>query len=129
MTDHGLGPALQALAARAPFDVELVATPDARLPEPVEATAYYVVAEALTNVAKYAQATKATVSATRMNGRLLVEVADDGVGGAGTDRGSGLRGLADRVDALEGTLRVESPGGGGTRVSAAIPVGAVGSSL
>jgi signal transduction histidine kinase len=104
--------------------VDLVATPGERLPEAVEATAYYIVAEALTNVAKYARATTASVSATCSDGRLLVEVADDGVGGAEIARGSGLRGLSDRVDTLQGTLRVESPAGGGTLVNAVIPVGA-----
>ena len=122
LTEHGLGPALEALAARAPVPVKLVAAPGDRLPEPVEATAYYVVAEALTNVAKYADATAATVSVTRANGRLLVEVGDDGVGGADVERGSGLRGLRDRVEALRGTLQIESAAGSGTVVAASIPV-------
>ena len=122
LTERGLTPALEALAARAPVPVQLAATPEERLPEPVEATAYYVVAEALTNVAKYARATAATVSVRRDDGRVLVDVGDDGAGGADTSRGSGLRGLADRVEALNGSLRVESPVGSGTLVSAVIPV-------
>ena len=122
LTDHGLGPALEALASRAPIPVNLVAKPDRRLPESVEATAYYVVAEALTNVAKYANATVGTVTATCVNDQLLVEVADDGVGGADPGRGSGLRGLVDRVHALHGALRVDSRAGSGTRVVASIPL-------
>jgi signal transduction histidine kinase len=92
------------------------------LPGPVEAAAYYVVAEALTNVAKYAEATAVRVSAERNDGRVVVEVADDGVGGADPTLGSGLRGLADRVEALNGQLAVESAVGSGTRVRAVIPL-------
>ena len=87
----------------------------------MEIAAYFVVSEALTNVAKYAQATAATVTVRRTDGRVTVEVADDGVGGADAGRGSGLRGLGDRVAALDGTLDVESPAGGGTRVRVEIP--------
>jgi signal transduction histidine kinase len=122
LTSRGLGVALESLVARAPLPVELVATPGERLPEPIEAAAYYVVAESLTNVAKYAHATAATVSVTRATGRLLLEVRDDGVGGASIEAGSGLRGLADRVDAVRGTLRIESPAGKGTVIAAAIPI-------
>jgi signal transduction histidine kinase len=122
LTSRGLSAALETLAARAPVPVELVATPGERLPEPIEATAYYVVAESLTNVAKYARATAATVSVARTNGRLLIEVRDDGVGGASIEAGSGLRGLADRVEAVRGTLRIESPPGKGTVIAAAIPI-------
>jgi signal transduction histidine kinase len=110
------------LAARAALPVEVLAVPDERLPEPVEATAYYVVAEALTNVARYAQATLATVSAIEADGRLVVEVRDDGIGGARVDGGSGLRGLADRVEAVHGRLRVDSPPGSGTTITAEIPL-------
>jgi signal transduction histidine kinase len=92
-----------------------------RLPEPVEVAAYYLVSEGLTNVAKYARASAARVEVARENGRLLVQVADDGVGGADPRGGSGLRGLADRVEALGGRLRVSSPPGAGTRVQAEIP--------
>jgi len=122
LTSRGLPAALESLAARAPVPVELVAVPDERLPEPIEATAYYVVAEALTNVAKYARATGATVSVACVDERLEVEVRDDGVGGAMIDRGSGLRGLADRVEAVRGTLQVDSPPGRGTAIAASIPI-------
>jgi PAS domain S-box-containing protein len=123
LTDRGLPAALEALAARTPLPVELSTTRlDGRLPGPVEAAAYYVVAEALTNVAKYADATAVRVRAERNDGRVVVEVADDGVGGADPALGSGLRGLADRVEALDGRLDVESAAGSGTRVRAVIPV-------
>jgi PAS domain S-box-containing protein len=122
LTDRGLPAALEALAGRAPAPVELRVTLDERLPAPIEAAAYYVVAEALTNVTKYASARSVSVSVARENGLALVEVADDGVGGADPTQGTGLRGLADRVEALDGVLKVESRPGGGTRVSASIPV-------
>jgi PAS domain S-box-containing protein len=124
LTDRGLAAALEALASRAPVPVELSTNLEERLPGPVEAAAYYVVAEALTNVAKYAAATAVRVSAERNDGRVVVEVADDGIGGADPARGSGLRGLADRVEALDGRLHVESAAGGGTKVRAVIPVSA-----
>jgi signal transduction histidine kinase len=92
------------------------------LPEPIEAAAYFVVAEALTNVVKYAHATQATVSVSRDNGRAVVEVSDDGIGGADPGRGSGLSGLADRVSALDGSMELDSPAGSGTRLRAEIPV-------
>jgi PAS domain S-box-containing protein len=122
LTDRGLEPALQALVLRAPLPVTLAEAPEGRLPEPVEAAAYYVVAEALTNVAKYADASAATVRVSRVNGRAVVEVADDGVGGADPVNGSGLRGLADRVEALDGRLEVRSARGSGTTVRAEIPI-------
>jgi signal transduction histidine kinase len=122
LTDGGLAPALSALAHRAPLPVEISDVPDDRLPEPVEAAAYYLIAEAITNVAKHARASHVAVSVRRDNGRLLVHVADDGVGGADPFAGSGLHGLADRVEALHGRLRVDSPPGGGTRLEAHIPV-------
>ncbi len=100
-------------------------TLEERLPPPVEAAAYYVVSEALANVAKYAEASSVTVSVSRRNGLALVEVADDGVGGANPGGGSGLRGLADRVEALDGRLEVWSPQGRGTRIRAEIPLAAV----
>jgi signal transduction histidine kinase len=121
LTDRGLAPALKALAARAPVPVTLEANPDERLPGPVEIAAYFVVSEALTNVAKYAEATRATVAVRQVDGRVTVDVADDGVGGASATRGSGLRGLADRLSALDGTLSLESPVGQGTRLHAEIP--------
>jgi signal transduction histidine kinase len=120
LTDRGLRPALEALATRAPVPVELEQVPDQPLPAPIEAAAYYVVAEALTNVAKYANAKHATVRVMRANGQATIEVSDDGVGGADPLGGTGLRGLADRVEALDGTLAVRS-NGSGTCVSAVIP--------
>jgi signal transduction histidine kinase len=121
LTDRGLGTALETLANRAPVPVELGELPDERLPEAVELAAYFVVAEALTNVAKYAEASHATVQVERENGRVVVEVSDDGVGGADPGRGTGLRGLADRLAVLEGRLQVESEKGHGTTVTARIP--------
>lgn len=121
LTDRGLTAAVEALAVRSPVPVE-VQTPDERLPKPVEAAAYYVIAESLANVSKYAGAASAAVCVSRANGRVRVEVADDGVGGADPAAGSGLRGLGDRIEALAGTLAIESPPGGGTRVSADIPL-------
>ena len=121
LTDRGLATALETLASRAPVPVELAELPDGRLPEAVELAAYFVVAEALTNVAKYAHATHAKVELGRENGRLVVEVEDDGIGGANPDNGTGLRGLADRIAVLEGRLEVDSESGTGTRVRAQIP--------
>jgi signal transduction histidine kinase len=121
LTDRGLEAALEALAARSPLPVEIKGA-SCELPAQVEAAAYYVVSEALANVAKYAQASAVEVTVERMNGVAVVEVADDGVGGADPLRGSGLRGLADRVAALSGRIDVESPPGAGTRVRAEIPL-------
>ena len=121
LTDRGLGPAIESLATRSPVPVEITELPDERLAGPVEVAAYYVVAEAMTNVAKYAHASHATVSVRRSNGRATVTVSDDGVGGADPALGTGLRGLADRVEALNGRLDVESSPAGGTRISAEIP--------
>ena len=121
LTDRGLPAALESLANRAPLPVEVEAIPEERLPDPVEAAAFYVVSESLANVVKYAQAQSVRVSVVRENGQAIVEVADDGVGGADPERGSGLRGLVDRVEALDGSLAVASPPGGGTRVRAEIP--------
>jgi signal transduction histidine kinase len=121
VTGHGLAVALKTLAARAQVPVRLIVDLDGRLPERQEVAAYYVVAESLTNTAKYARASSAAVEVRQADGRLVVEVVDDGVGGADTRRGSGLRGLADRVEALGGRLRVWSPVDGGTRVRAEIP--------
>jgi signal transduction histidine kinase len=121
LSGHGLEVALESIAVRAPVPVELTVEIEGRLQERVEVTAYYVVAESLANIAKHAQATAATVEVAQENGELLVQVVDDGVGGADSERGSGLRGLADRVEALNGRLRVWTPLGGGTRVRAEIP--------
>ena len=121
LTERGLEPALRTLVSRAPVPVTVDAA-DGRLPGPVESAAYFVVSEALQNVAKYANATQASVTVQRTNGHVTVDVTDDGVGGANTANGSGLRGLADRVAALDGTLSLESPPGRGTRLRAKIPV-------
>jgi signal transduction histidine kinase len=123
LTGHGLAVALEHVAARAPVPVRLTVDVEERVPEPVEVAAYYVVTESLANVAKHAQATTAKVEVDRADDELVVEVVDDGVGGADSERGSGLRGLADRVEALGGRLRVWTPRGGGTRVRAEIPCG------
>jgi signal transduction histidine kinase len=121
LTERGLGPALDALLTRTPVPVEIEELPEERLPAPAEAAAYYVVAEAITNVAKYARASHATVAIRRSNGCATVTVRDDGVGGADPGRGSGLRGLAARVEALNGRLDVDSPPHAGTRITAEIP--------
>ncbi|MDQ6879276.1 MAG: histidine kinase [Candidatus Dormibacteraeota bacterium] len=121
LTEEGLGPALESLVERARIPVVLKSIPSGRLPIAVEAAAYFIVSEALANVAKYAQATCATVSATPLGGRIVLEVSDDGIGGADAVRGSGLRGLVDRVSALDGSVRVVSPAGKGTTVHAEIP--------
>jgi signal transduction histidine kinase len=120
LTERGLGPALQTLADRAPLPVELELHPE-RLPRRVEAAAYYIVSEALANVAKYAHASEVTVSVGQDNGSAVVEVADNGIGGADPLLGSGLRGLTDRIEALDGTLVVDSRPGEGTRIHAQIP--------
>jgi signal transduction histidine kinase len=122
LTERGLGPALEALQTRAGVPVEIVEMPDERLPASVEAAAYYLVAEAITNVAKYARASAATVAVRRSNGTAMVTVSDDGIGGADPGQGSGLRGLAARVEALNGRVNVESPVQGGTRITAEIPL-------
>jgi signal transduction histidine kinase len=127
LTERGLGPALSALAARAPVPVTIEAAGDERLPAPVKIAAYFVVSEALANVAKYANATEATVTVRRAGGRVAVEIADDGVGGADAAHGSGLRGLADRVGALDGTLSLDSPPGRGTRLRVELPCAPVSS--
>jgi signal transduction histidine kinase len=122
LSDRGLASALEALAQRMPLPIEILSVPSERLPERVEAAAYFVVAEAITNVARYAHATHATVVARCDDGRLVVEVADDGIGGADPGSGSGLRGLSDRIAALDGRLEVSSPTGVGTTVRALLPV-------
>jgi signal transduction histidine kinase len=122
LADAGLPDALVSLVEQAPVPVEVVA-PAAKLPADIEAVAYFLCSEALANIAKHASASRASVSVTTGDGRLRVEVEDDGLGGADPARGTGLRGLADRVEALGGTLHVESPVGEGTRLAAEIPLG------
>jgi signal transduction histidine kinase len=124
LTDRGLGAALEALAARSSIPVELDEVPPQRLPGPVETSAYFVVAEALTNAAKYAGCSYVRVGVRVEEGALTVEVVDDGIGGANPSGGSGLRGLADRVNALGGRFEIESPAGGGTTVRARIALAA-----
>jgi signal transduction histidine kinase len=122
LTEQGLAPAIDALADRAPVEVRAVVGVQERLSEPVEAAAYFVVAEALTNVVKYARASAVDVDVRCADGEVLVEVADDGVGGVDMTAGSGLRGLQDRLAAVDGLLAIDSPPGGGTRLRARIPV-------
>jgi signal transduction histidine kinase len=122
LTNRGLPAALQDLASRATLPVEVVASPEERLPGAVEAAAYFVVSECLANIGKHANAEAATVTVSAQDGHVTVEVSDDGVGGAALDGGSGIQGLADRVGALSGSLAVESPPGVGTRVIAVIPL-------
>jgi signal transduction histidine kinase len=119
--DHGLAVALESLATRATVPVRVQVSTEGRLPDRVELTAFYLVSESLANIAKHASASQAVVELARRQGTLVVEVTDDGVGGAATEKGTGLRGLADRVEALGGRLRVWSPDGGGTRIRAEIP--------
>jgi signal transduction histidine kinase len=122
LSDLGLSAALEALAARAPVPVEISGVPSAPLCQAVEAAAYFVTAEALTNVAKYAHASEAFVQLSLEDDYLRVEVRDDGVGGADPSLGSGLRGLCDRVDALDGHLQLHSPPGGGTTLTVELPI-------
>ncbi|HET9322679.1 MAG TPA: histidine kinase [Gaiellaceae bacterium] len=121
VSGHGLAVALEQLAARAPVPVELRVEFEERLPEALEVAAYYVVSESLANVAKHAHASTARVEVVKEHDELVLEILDDGVGGADSERGSGLRGIADRVEALNGRLRVWTPVGIGTRVKAEIP--------
>ena len=120
LTDQGLGAAVRTLAQRATIPVTVTSAGD-RPPAHVETAAYFVVSEGLANVAKYAHATRASVDLACDNGDLRVEIADNGVGGASLGAGSGLTGLADRVGALGGRLSLDSPAGGGTRLTAVIP--------
>jgi signal transduction histidine kinase len=124
LSDRGFAPAVQALTRRLSLPIDTDVRVEGRMPDAVEAAAYFVVSEALTNVVKYSEAGRATVRAWQEDDRVEVEVVDDGVGGADAARGSGLRGLADRLSAVEGTLTVDSPPGRGTRVHASIPCGA-----
>jgi signal transduction histidine kinase len=122
LAEAGLAGALASLAEQAPVRVEVVA-PAAKLPAEVEAVTYFLSSEALANSAKHASASHVSVSVTSDDGLVRVEVNDDGLGGADPARGTGLRGLADRVEALGGVFHVDSPAGGGTRLAAEIPLG------
>jgi PAS domain S-box-containing protein len=122
LTERGLGAALETLAHRAPFPVDVVAIPSERLPGQIEAAIYFVVSEALANAAKHARARSVTAGVRREDGLVLVEIADDGRGGADAARGSGLQGLAGRIEALDGRLSVDSPPGRGTVVRAELPL-------
>ena len=122
LTERGLGPSLEALASRVPLPVDLDVRLEGRLSAAVEAAAYFLCAEALTNVARYAHAHVVRVSLRQEGGLLHVEVADDGTGGADPAAGSGLHGLEDRVAAVDGMLTIESPPGGGTTIAASIPL-------
>jgi len=121
LIDHGLVVALESLATRAPLPVDVTIGPLESLPPGAELTAFYLVSEALANIAKHSKATQASVDVTIENGRLVLEIGDDGIGGADTREGSGLRGLADRVEAVGGRFMIWSPSGGGTRLRAEIP--------
>ncbi len=123
VSGHGLAIALESLVAVTPLEVQLKSDGLPRLPEHLEVAAYYVVAESLTNAAKHAQASQITVDVSVVDNTLIVEIVDDGIGGADSERGTGLRGLADRVEALNGRLRIWSTAGQGTRVRAEIPCG------
>jgi signal transduction histidine kinase len=123
LSGHGLGVALESIAAHATVPVRLTVAFETRLPEPIEVAAYYVVSESLANVGKHAEAKHVSIDVARTDQGVVIEVVDDGVGGADRERGSGLRGLADRVEAHGGRLRVWSPRGGGTRVRAEMPCG------
>jgi len=121
LTERGLGPAVAALCERSPVATECEVGFEDRLADQVEATAYFVVAEALTNTAKYAEATFGRVEIRRERDELVVDVTDDGRGGASVERGTGLRGLEDRLAAIDGTLSISSPAGGGTHLQARMP--------
>jgi signal transduction histidine kinase len=121
LTDHGLAAAVESLADRAPLPVA-VEIPETRFPPLIESAAYFICAEALTNVAKYAHAQRARVCVEQVDGRLELTISDDGVGGAEASAGGGLRGLQDRAAALHGTITVESPRGAGTRISVVLPI-------
>jgi len=122
LSHGGLGPALRTLVRRSTIPVELNVATDTRMPEPIEVAAYYVASEALTNSAKHAQASRVEVSLATRNGSLMLAIRDDGVGGADAGRGSGLVGLQDRVEALGGTIGIDSPPGGGTSLVVTLPL-------
>jgi signal transduction histidine kinase len=122
LSERGLGPALRTLARRSAVPVDLDLTADARYPEPVEVAAYYVASEALANAMKHAQASRIEMSLATLDGSLLLSVRDDGIGGADPARGSGLAGLTDRVEALGGSIRLDSAAGAGTHITVDLPL-------
>jgi signal transduction histidine kinase len=122
LSDHGLSAAIEAIASRAPVPVRVIGAPPDPLPHAVEAAAYFVASEALTNVAKYAHASEASVRISHGDSRLRVEIRDNGVGGADATTGSGLRGLHDRVEALDGSFELQSPPGEGTTLTVEFPL-------
>ena len=121
LTDDGLASAIRGVAARSTVPITLLELPSTRFDDSVEATAYYVFAEALTNAQKHAHASSIHVRATTTTRTLHLEIADDGIGGATERAGGGLTGLRDRVEALGGTINIDSPSGHGTRIAAAVP--------
>ena len=121
LSDRGLGPALRTLARRSAVPVDLDVATDARYPEPIEVAAYYVASEALVNAMKHAQASRVQISLAARDGSLLLSIRDDGIGGADPARGSGLAGLADRVEALGGSIHVHSAAGAGTHITVDLP--------
>ena len=122
LTEAGLGPALRALARRSDVPIEVDVSLDERLPAPIEAGAYYIASEALTNVAKHAHANVVQLIASHDIGILTLEVRDDGIGGVEAGRGSGILGLTDRVEALGGTISIASPPRSGTTLSVSLPI-------
>jgi PAS domain S-box-containing protein len=123
LTERGLAPALESLVLRSPLPAKVVSCPDRRLPASLETAIYYLAAEALTNAIKHASASRVTISVSAEPHRVVVEVCDDGEGGASITGGTGLRGLADRVAALDGRLTIHSPAGAGTTLTAELPCG------
>ena len=122
LAQGGLAPALRTLARRSAIPIALDIRTDTRLPTPIEVAAYYVISEALANAAKHAQASRIDISVTPRDGRLMLSIRDDGIGGADRSRGSGLVGLTNRVEALGGSISIESPPGAGTRLTAELPL-------
>jgi signal transduction histidine kinase len=122
LSKGGLGPALRVLAGRSVIPVDLALATEARFGEPIEAAAYYVASEALANAAKHSQASRIDISLDQRDGTLALSIGDDGVGGADASRGSGLIGLADRIEALGGSIRVDSRSGEGTQITAELPL-------
>ena len=122
LTEAGLGPAVRALARRSNVPIDIDLRLEERLPTPIEAAAYYIASEALTNVAKHARANLVELTAAHDEDVLTLEVRDDGIGGVDTGRGSGILGLTDRVEALGGTIAITSPPGGGTTLVVRLPI-------